>query len=102
MKGDGRAVIQWAQLWRLALCAIHGGQGGLPQKDAGRPDAITGKRTPRQALDRLAESQDRAMAVMQRHFTVNTCGPKLDNEKPAGQTIPYDELLQAWREGRVR
>ncbi len=88
-------------------------------------DAITGKRSPRQALDRLAESQDRAMAIMQRHYSVNTCGPKLlpdnqvrgeawwlsqpgapkpalDNEKPAGQTIPYDELLQAWREGRAR
>ncbi|MDX1634630.1 MAG: ABC transporter substrate-binding protein [Marinobacter sp.] len=83
-------------------------------------DAITGKRTPRQALDRLANSQDRAMAVMQRHFSLNTCGPKLvdddkvkgeawwlaqpgapkpqlSNEKPAGRTIAYDDLVSSWQ-----
>jgi glycerol transport system substrate-binding protein len=27
---------------------------------------------------------------------------KLPNEKPQGQTIPYEKLLQAWKEGRVR
>lgn len=88
-------------------------------------DAIDGKRTPQEALDRLAESQDRAMAVMQRNYTLDNCGPrladrdqlkgrkwwfsqpgapkpKLANEKPPGQTIPYDELLKAWRDGRVQ
>ena len=28
--------------------------------------------------------------------------PKLANEKPKGVTVPYDQLLEAWREGRVR
>lgn len=28
--------------------------------------------------------------------------PPLENEKPQGETVPYDELLQAWKEGRVR
>ena len=88
-------------------------------------DAIDGKRTPQEALDRLAESQDRAMAVMQRNYLLKNCGPrladrdelkgrkwwlaqpgapkpKLANEKPPGKTIPYDDLLKAWREGRVR
>ncbi len=83
-------------------------------------DAITGKRTPRQALDRLAESQDRAMAVMQRHFSLTSCGPKLldeeelkgeaywlaqpgapkpqlANEKPQGMTIAYDDLVSSWQ-----
>jgi glycerol transport system substrate-binding protein len=27
---------------------------------------------------------------------------KLDNEKPKGETIAYEKLLQAWKEGRVR
>jgi len=26
---------------------------------------------------------------------------RLANEKPPGQTVPYDELIQAWREGRA-
>jgi glycerol transport system substrate-binding protein len=82
-------------------------------------DAITGVKTPRQALDSLALAQDRAMAVMQRNFTLRTCGPRLEdkedlkgeeywlaqpgapkpqltNEKPQGETIPYDELVRSW------
>ncbi|MEY4909084.1 MAG: hypothetical protein RL260_2802 [Pseudomonadota bacterium] len=27
---------------------------------------------------------------------------KLANEKPKGETIDYDKLLGAWKEGRVR
>ncbi|MDX1755716.1 MAG: ABC transporter substrate-binding protein [Marinobacter sp.] len=82
-------------------------------------DAITGESTPQQALDHLAESQDRAMAVMERNFTMRTCGPrilpndqargaewwlnqpgapkpKLANEKPQGETIRYEALLREW------
>jgi glycerol transport system substrate-binding protein len=28
--------------------------------------------------------------------------PRLDDEKPAGETVPYDDLIRAWREGRAR
>ena len=28
--------------------------------------------------------------------------PKLANEKPKGETIAYDKLLSAWKEGRAR
>ena len=28
--------------------------------------------------------------------------PKLSNEKPKGETVPYEQLLQAWKEGRVK
>ena len=27
---------------------------------------------------------------------------KLSNEKPKGETIAYDKLLQAWKDGKVR
>jgi len=82
-------------------------------------DAMSGERTAQQAMDRLAESQDRAMAVIERTFTVNNCPPRipssseargrdwwlaqpgapkpaLQNEKPPGQTIRYEDLLTAW------
>lgn len=85
-------------------------------------DAITGKRTSKQALDRLAKSQDRALGVLQRNFVLQNCGPKLGevkseqywldqpgapkpklaNEKPQGVTVAYDELLKAWDAGKVR
>jgi glycerol transport system substrate-binding protein len=28
--------------------------------------------------------------------------PKLANEKPRGETVDYDDLIKAWREGRVK
>ncbi len=28
--------------------------------------------------------------------------PKLENEKPQGETVKYDDLLKAWKEGRVK
>jgi glycerol transport system substrate-binding protein len=28
--------------------------------------------------------------------------PKLANEKPQGETVDYDKLIAAWREGRVK
>ncbi|WP_176629497.1 hypothetical protein [Desulfolutivibrio sulfoxidireducens] len=28
--------------------------------------------------------------------------PKLANEKPKGETVDYDQLIKAWREGRVK
>ena len=27
---------------------------------------------------------------------------KLANEKPQGETLDYDKLIQAWREGKVK
>jgi glycerol transport system substrate-binding protein len=27
---------------------------------------------------------------------------KLANEKPKGETVDYDKLIQAWKEGRVK
>ncbi|MDY0227951.1 MAG: hypothetical protein RBR38_14110 [Desulfomicrobium apsheronum] len=28
--------------------------------------------------------------------------PKLDNEKPKGETVDYDQLIQAWKAGKVK
>ncbi|WP_404802833.1 ABC transporter substrate-binding protein [Marinobacter halotolerans] len=86
-------------------------------------DAMSGERTPQQALDKLAESQDRAMKIIEKNFLVNNCPPritpdeeakgrdwwlaqpgapkaKLQNEKPRGQTIRYEDLLAQWEATR--
>ena len=83
--------------------------------------AVTGERTPQAAMDNLAEEMDNVMARLQR-AGMKACAPKLNpkgdpnkflsdaaapwkklaNEKPKGETIAYDKLLQAWKEGRVK
>lgn len=83
--------------------------------------AVTGEKTPQQAMDNLAEEMDQIMSRLQRAGMKN-CPPKLNekkdpktwlsdkgapwaklaNEKPKGETIPYENLLKAWKEGRVR
>ncbi|GAB3684241.1 ABC transporter substrate-binding protein [Salinisphaera aquimarina] len=79
-------------------------------------DAVTGRRTAQAAMDNLAEEQDRVMQRLERAKVQSTCGPKLneerdaqywldqpgapkpklDNEKPQGKTVPYDELVKSW------
>jgi glycerol transport system substrate-binding protein len=83
--------------------------------------AVSGEKTPQAAMDNLAEEMDNVMARLQRAGMQN-CSPKLNpkgdpakvlsdtsapwkklaNEKPRGETIAYDKLLQAWKEGRAR
>ncbi|CDG83575.1 ABC transporter substrate-binding protein [Janthinobacterium agaricidamnosum] len=83
--------------------------------------AITGEKTPQAAMDNLADEMDQVMARLER-AGMKACAPKLNpkgdpnkylsdtaapwkklaNEKPKGETISYDKLLQAWKEGRVR
>ncbi|WP_256503586.1 ABC transporter substrate-binding protein [Cupriavidus sp. WGtm5] len=83
--------------------------------------AVTGEKTPQAAMDTLADEMDQVMARLQR-AGMSHCAPKLNtkgdpgkwlsndhapwkklaNEKPKGETIPYDKLLQAWKEGQVR
>ena len=83
-------------------------------------DVNSGVFTPQQAMDRLAEEMDTTMSRMQaadeRANTYGGCGPrlneakdptewlvqpgspkaKLQNEKPQGETINYDELIKRW------
>jgi glycerol transport system substrate-binding protein len=66
----------------------------------------------------LAEQQDRVLERLARHDVLGACGPllneesdaaywlqqpgapkpQLDNEKPAGETVPYDELIRTWQQ----
>jgi len=83
--------------------------------------AVTGEKTPQVAMDTLAEEMDQVMARLER-AGMEKCAPKLNpkgdpakylsdtgapwkklaNEKPKGETINYDKLLQAWKDGKVR
>ena len=83
--------------------------------------AVTGEKTPQQAMDNLAEEMDQVMARLERAGMAR-CAPKLNkkenpnkwlsdkgapwkklaNEKPKGETIAYDTLLNAWKAGKVR
>jgi glycerol transport system substrate-binding protein len=83
--------------------------------------AVTGEKTPQAAMDNLADQMDRILARLERAGMKN-CPPKLNakkdaaawlspnaapwsklaNEKPKGETIAYDKLQQAWKEGRAR
>jgi glycerol transport system substrate-binding protein len=82
--------------------------------------AVTGEKTPQAAMDNLAERWTRSWPVWS--APAWRCAPKLNpkgdpnkyltdkaapwkklaNEKPKGETIAYDQLLNAWKEGKVR
>ena len=83
-------------------------------------EAVTGEKTPQAAMDNLADEMDKVMARLERAGMAQ-CAPKLNkpveaakwlsdkgapwakvNEKPKGETVPYDQLLAAWKAGRVR
>ncbi|MGI9350226.1 MAG: ABC transporter substrate-binding protein [Rhizobiaceae bacterium] len=82
-------------------------------------DVNSGAFTPQEAMDRLAGEMDTIMGRMERADKANStyggCGPrlneekdpsewlgkggakaKLDNEKPQGETVNYDELVARW------
>jgi glycerol transport system substrate-binding protein len=83
--------------------------------------AVGGEKSPQQAMDNLAEQMDQLMSRLQR-VGMKACAPKLNdkkaptawlsataapwaklaNEKPKGETIAYDSLLNAWKQGRAR
>ena len=73
-----------------------------------------------EAMDDLAKQMDKVMEREQRAGMAR-CTPKLNeertadywlsqpggkpqlaNEKPQGVTVPYADLVKAWKEGRVR
>lgn len=85
-------------------------------------EAVAGEVTVSTAMDNLAKEQDRIMERIARSGVQGDKGPllneerdeaywlnqpgapkaKLANEKPQGETIDYDKLIQAWKEGRVK
>jgi len=85
-------------------------------------EAVAGEVTVDTAMDNLAAEMDRVLERIARSGTQGECGPKLNeeidekswlerpgspkaklaNEKPQGETVKYDDLIKAWREGRVK
>lgn len=85
-------------------------------------EAVAGEVTVDRAMDNLAGEMDKVMARIARSGAQGDCGPKLNeekdaaywlnqpgapkpklaNEKPKGETVDYDKLIQAWREGRAK
>jgi glycerol transport system substrate-binding protein len=83
--------------------------------------AVTAEKTPQEAMDKLAADMDDVLSRLERSGMKN-CAPKMnapkdpkewfdapgaprpkvENEKPKGETVPYDQLVSAWREGRVK
>lgn len=79
-------------------------------------DAAAAEKTPQQAMDNLAKAQDRVMMRLERAGVQGECGPRLneereasywlgqpgapkpqlENEKPPGETIDYDDLILEW------
>ncbi|MDO9192439.1 MAG: carbohydrate ABC transporter substrate-binding protein, partial [Undibacterium sp.] len=84
-------------------------------------NAVAGETTPQAAMDTLADEMDQLMVTLQQSG-LKVCPPKLNpqvdpnkylsdkgapwkklaNEKPRGETIAYEKLMQAWKEGRVK
>jgi len=82
-------------------------------------NAVSGEVAPQEAMDTLAEQQDRVLQRLEQHGVQGDCGPrlneprdadywlqqpgapkqKLENEKPRGETVPYDELIKVWQRG---
>ncbi|WP_424987544.1 extracellular solute-binding protein [Microbulbifer sp. S227A] len=80
-------------------------------------DAMSGAKTPQEALDALCEAQEKVMERLERAGIQGDIGPKmnepqdpeywyaqpgspvakLDNEDEEPQTIAYDELIKSWQ-----
>jgi len=85
-------------------------------------EAVAGEVTVSTAMNNLAAEQDKILERIERSGIQGDKGPKLNpkkdesywlnqpgapkpklaNEKPQGETVDYDGLLQAWKEGRVK
>lgn len=85
-------------------------------------EAVAGEVTVDKAMDNLAREQDKVLIRIARSKSQGDMGPemnderdetywlnqpgspkaKLANEKPQGETVNYDDLIKAWREGKVR
>ncbi len=84
--------------------------------------AVSGETTAQEAMDALAAAQDGILERLERAGVQASCGPalnpeedpavwlarpgapkaRLDDERPPGETVEYETLINAWREGRVR
>ncbi|KGJ03217.1 carbohydrate ABC transporter substrate-binding protein, CUT1 family [Paracoccus halophilus] len=80
-------------------------------------DALSGAKSPQEALDSLCAEQERVLERLERAGVQGDLGPRLneekdpqewldapgapvamlENEKPQGETISYDELIKSWQ-----
>ena len=80
-------------------------------------DALSGEKSPQEALDALCTEQEKVMARIEKSGAQGDLGPhlndeqdpqywldqpgspvaKLDNEKPTPETISYDDLIKSWQ-----
>jgi glycerol transport system substrate-binding protein len=80
-------------------------------------DAMAGAKTPQESLDALCMEQEKVLERLERAGVQGDIGPKmneeqdpqvwldapgapvakLENEKPQGETISYDELIKSWQ-----
>ncbi len=80
-------------------------------------DAMSGAKTPQEALDALCAEQEKVMERIERAGIQGDIGPKMNepkdpqewldapgapvaklaNEKPQGETVSYDELIKSWQ-----
>ncbi|MBL9058391.1 MAG: carbohydrate ABC transporter substrate-binding protein, partial [Rhodobacteraceae bacterium] len=80
-------------------------------------DAMSGAKTPQEALDSLCAEQEKVLIRLEKSGAQGDLGPvmneeqdpqvwfdapgapvaKLENEKPQGETIAYDELIKSWQ-----
>ncbi|PID49495.1 MAG: ABC transporter substrate-binding protein [Proteobacteria bacterium] len=80
-------------------------------------DASSGAKTPQEALDALCKAQEKVLQRLERAGVQGELGPKLNkpkdpqewlnepgapkpklkNEKPAPETVDYDELIKSWK-----
>ena len=80
-------------------------------------DAMSGAKTPQEALDSLCAEQEKVLIRLEKSGAQGDLGPvmneeqdpqvwldepgspvaKLDNEKPQGESIAYDELIKSWQ-----
>ena len=85
-------------------------------------EAVAGEVTVDKAMNNLAREQDKVLIRIARSKSQGDMGPKMNderdeaywlnqpgspkaklaNEKPQGETVNYDDLIKAWREGKVR
>ncbi|MDX2481771.1 MAG: ABC transporter substrate-binding protein [Desulfuromusa sp.] len=85
-------------------------------------EAVAGEVTVDKAMDNLAKEQDKILIRIARSKSQDKCGPKMNeerdeaywlnkpgapkaklaNEKPQGETVNYDDLIKAWRAGKVK
>jgi len=81
-------------------------------------DAMSGAKSPQEALDGLCADQEKVLERLERAGIQGDIGPKmnepkdaaewlaepgspkakLDNERPAGETVAYDELIKSWQQ----